>query len=61
MVPPTHCDLPEANLDSKVNQHYHLTTNVADNGYAGLKIMPRWASNIYYNASQPPPPTATDR
>ncbi|EDU47646.1 hypothetical protein PtrSN002B_008332 [Pyrenophora tritici-repentis] len=30
-----------------------LTTNVANNGYAGLIVMPRWASVIYYNCDLP--------
>jgi hypothetical protein len=26
-------------------------STVAANGYAGIQITPRWASNIYYNVS----------
>jgi len=33
------------------NPFWPLTTNVADNGYAGLKVIPRWATTIYYNCA----------
>jgi hypothetical protein len=38
-------------LRNTVNQHWPLISTVAANGYAGLTIIPRWASNIYYNVS----------
>jgi hypothetical protein len=28
-----------------------LMSTVASNGYAGVQITPRWATNIYYNVS----------
>ncbi|KAH8586590.1 hypothetical protein B0O99DRAFT_665688 [Bisporella sp. PMI_857] len=31
------------------NEHWPLITTVAANGYAGLTIMPRWSTPIYYN------------
>ncbi|KAJ0119842.1 hypothetical protein N8I77_012445 [Diaporthe amygdali] len=31
------------------NPYYALTTTVAGNGYAGLTVIPRWATTIYYN------------
>lgn len=31
------------------NTFYPLTTTVAGNGYAGLTVIPRWATTIYYN------------
>ena len=36
-------------LMNQQNSFWPLTSNVADNGYAGLEIMPRWATTIYYN------------
>ncbi|KAJ9646456.1 hypothetical protein H2201_001415 [Coniosporium apollinis] len=30
-----------------------LTSTVANNGYAGLNIIPRWATTIYYNCDTP--------
>lgn len=33
----------------QVNEHWPLITTVAANGYAGIQVSPRWASNIYYN------------
>jgi hypothetical protein len=35
------------------NEHWPLISTVADNGYAGLTIMPRWATTIYYNCDTP--------
>lgn len=32
-----------------------LISTVAANGYAGVQINPRWATNIYYNVFQPFP------
>ncbi|KAF2760099.1 hypothetical protein EJ05DRAFT_498070 [Pseudovirgaria hyperparasitica] len=31
------------------NEFWPLISNVNDNGYAGLTIMPRWATEIFYN------------
>lgn len=28
-----------------------LISNVTENGYAGVQINPRWATNIFYNVS----------
>ncbi|PMD48386.1 hypothetical protein L207DRAFT_575058 [Hyaloscypha variabilis F] len=36
-------------LLNTVNEHWPLMSTVKDNGYAGIQITPRWASNIYYN------------
>ncbi|KAF2673281.1 hypothetical protein BT63DRAFT_410307 [Microthyrium microscopicum] len=33
------------------NEHWPLISNVANNGYAGLTIMPRWSLPIYYNCA----------
>lgn len=30
-----------------------LITTVANNGYAGLEVIPRWPTNIYYNCDSP--------
>lgn len=35
------------------NEFWPLITNVASNGYAGLEIIPRWATTIYYNCDTP--------
>ncbi|KAH8591153.1 hypothetical protein B0O99DRAFT_551159 [Bisporella sp. PMI_857] len=35
------------------NEHWPLITTVADNGYAGIQITPRWSTNIYYNCHLP--------
>jgi hypothetical protein len=35
------------------NEHWPLITTVAANGYAGIQITPRWATNIYYNCDTP--------
>lgn len=35
------------------NQRWALNSTVAGNGYAGLNIMPRWATLIYYNCDLP--------
>ena len=29
--------------------YWARTTTVADDGYAGLTVIPRWAANVYYN------------
>lgn len=31
-----------------------LMSTVEENGYAGVQINPRWATNIYYNVIFPP-------
>jgi hypothetical protein len=33
------------------NEMWPLMSTVASNGYAGVQITPRWATNIYYNVS----------
>jgi len=33
------------------NEHWPLISTVAGNGYAGLQITPRWATNVYYNCA----------
>ncbi|KAL6708800.1 hypothetical protein ACN47E_002207 [Coniothyrium glycines] len=40
-------------LRNPTNQFWPLTTTVAANGYAGLNIIPRWATLIYYNCDLP--------
>ncbi|TVY84662.1 hypothetical protein LSUE1_G001269 [Lachnellula suecica] len=40
-------------LLNTVNEHWPLISTVAANGYAGIQITPRWASNIYYNCNLP--------
>lgn len=34
------------------NEHWPLMTTVANNGYDGVQITPRWSSNIYFNCDQ---------
>lgn len=36
-------------LRNQQNDYWPLYTTVAANGYAGFAIIPRWATNIYYN------------
>jgi hypothetical protein len=36
-------------LLNPVNEYWPLITTVAANGFAGMQITPRWATNIYYN------------
>lgn len=36
-----------------MNEHWPLMTTIADNGFAGIQITPRWATNIYYNCDMP--------
>ncbi|QDS77911.1 hypothetical protein FKW77_000823 [Venturia effusa] len=36
-------------LLNTVNEFWPLTSTVAANGYAGLTILPRWATTIFYN------------
>jgi len=38
---------------NQVNEMWPLMTTVQDNGYAGVQINPRWATNIYYNCHTP--------
>ncbi|RYN45039.1 hypothetical protein AA0114_g9441 [Alternaria tenuissima] len=40
-------------LRNQQNTFWPLTTNVENNGYAGLNVMPRWATLIYYNCDLP--------
>ncbi|KAI4680448.1 uncharacterized protein J4E84_008096 [Alternaria hordeiaustralica] len=40
-------------LRNQQNSFWPLTTNVQNNGYAGLNVMPRWATLIYYNCDLP--------
>lgn len=40
-------------LMNKQNEFWPLISTVADNGYAGATIVPRWATNIYYNCALP--------
>ncbi|KAG9231588.1 hypothetical protein BJ875DRAFT_112514 [Amylocarpus encephaloides] len=46
-------DNTRAKLMNAENEHWPLMTSVATNGYAGIQITPRWASNIYYNCDLP--------
>jgi hypothetical protein len=38
-------------LRNQQNEMWPLMSTVASNGYAGVQITPRWATNIYYNVS----------
>lgn len=40
-------------LKNTQNPFWPLISTVAANGYAGLRIMPRWATTIYYNCDLP--------
>ncbi|KHJ33641.1 putative extracellular serine-rich protein [Erysiphe necator] len=40
-------------LLNHVNSMWPLVTTVAENGYDGVIIVPRWATNIYYNCNLP--------
>jgi hypothetical protein len=40
-------------LLNTVNEMWPLMSTVASNGYAGVQITPRWATNIYYNCQLP--------
>lgn len=40
-------------LMNSENSYWPLTTTVADNGYAGLEIIPRFATSIYFNCDVP--------
>jgi len=37
----------------QTNEHWPLMSTRSLNGFPGIQITPRWASNIYYNASDP--------
>ncbi|KAE8441935.1 hypothetical protein EG329_004143 [Mollisiaceae sp. DMI_Dod_QoI] len=41
-------------LMNQINEMWPLMSTVAENGYEGVQINPRWASNIYYNCQLPP-------
>ncbi|CAG8950738.1 hypothetical protein HYFRA_00002949 [Hymenoscyphus fraxineus] len=45
-------------LLNQQNEHWPLFSTVATNGYEGVQITPRWASNIYYNCDLPECTTA---
>jgi len=36
-------------LLNTVNEHWPLISTVEGNGFAGIQIIPRWATNIYFN------------
>jgi hypothetical protein len=40
-------------LLNTVNRFWPLNTTVEGNGFAGINVMPRWASIIYYNCDLP--------
>jgi hypothetical protein len=40
-------------LMNQQNEMWPLISTVAGNGYAGMQINPRWATNIYYNCQLP--------
>ena len=40
-------------LMNQQNEFWPLTSTVESNGYAGLTIVPRWATTIYYNCDLP--------
>ncbi|KAH6682458.1 hypothetical protein B0J14DRAFT_573628 [Halenospora varia] len=40
-------------LRNQDNKFWPLITSVANNGYAGMLVVPRWATNIYYNCDVP--------
>ncbi|CAN0017372.1 unnamed protein product, partial [Ectocarpus sp. 13 AM-2016] len=41
--------LTDVSLINENNQFHSLTTTVGTNGYAGMQIVPRFATNVYYN------------
>lgn len=45
-------------LMNQQNEFWPLISTVASNGYAGLNIIPRWATTIYYNCDLPACTTA---
>lgn len=40
-------------LVNQANRHWPLISTVAANGYAGLTIVPRWSTAMYYNCDLP--------
>jgi hypothetical protein len=40
-------------LRSTLNSMYAYITTVANNGYAGFQVIPRWPTRIYYNCDTP--------
>ncbi|KAI1002290.1 hypothetical protein K3495_g5910 [Podosphaera aphanis] len=46
-------DNTRPSLTNQANEMWPLVTTVAANGYAGVIIVPRWATNIYYNCNLP--------
>lgn len=40
-------------LRNQQNQMWPYTTNVANNGFAGITVVPRWAGRIFYNCDTP--------
>lgn len=51
----THCvgDNSRSVLRNQQNDMYAYTTNVNDNGFAGITVVPRWAGRIFYNCDSP--------
>jgi hypothetical protein len=46
-------DNTRPSLRNSDNSFWPLNTTVAINGYAGLNVIPRWATLIYYNCDLP--------
>ncbi|POS84729.1 hypothetical protein EPUL_001873 [Erysiphe pulchra] len=46
-------DNTRSTLLNHVNSMWPLVTTVSENGYDGIVIVPRWATNIYYNCNLP--------
>jgi hypothetical protein len=46
-------DNSRVKLLSPYNEHWPLISTVADNGYAGMNIIPRWPTTIYWNCDLP--------
>lgn len=40
-------------LLSPYNEHWPMVSNVSNNGYAGMNIIPRWPTTIYWNCDLP--------
>jgi hypothetical protein len=38
-------------LMSPLNEYWPLMSNVTENGYEGLTIMPRWSTTIFYDCT----------
>lgn len=51
-------DNTRAVLMNQQNEFWPLISTVASNGYAGLEIIPRWATTIFYNCDLPDCTTA---